>query len=353
MKKSNKILAIIAGLAILFGLACSGIIIVQGIRTGAFPVTASANNRRYPSAWDLEKTKLDEFSDISITLSYCDLSILPADGYYLEYHMDGICKEPAYDVSGGSFRFQEGATQEKYRGNFHFFFNPKSFYSSRESYYVNLYVPKEQYFSLLTIESDSGNIEIGDIQAEQADITAEYGNLDADSFSGKKLSIETDSGNITLGTVTCDTLEISNEYGNISADSFEIAQNAAIHLDSGNLELSRLTSEQLTLSNEYGNCTINETNAANSSITMDSGALNLYKATLGDTDIHNEYGDITLILANEVSDYNYDLKAEYGSVKVDGKNMGADDDGETYYQKDNGKKDNICITCESGNIDIH
>lgn len=350
--KRNKILAFIAGTAILFGLACSGIIIAQGIRTGAFPVTASAKDRTHPHAWDLEKTKLDEFSEISISLSYCNLSILPSDGYYLEYHMDGVCEEPVYDVSEGSFRFQEGATQEKYRRNFHFFFNPRFFTSNREPYYVNLFVPKDQYFHLLTIASDSGNIEIGDIQAEQADITAEYGNLKADSFSGKKLVIKADSGNLEFGTVTCDTLEISDEYGNISADSFEIAENTTIHLDSGNLELSRLACGQLTLSNEYGNCTVNETNIADSNITMDSGSLNLYEATLGDTDIHNEYGNIVLNLANDCSDYNYDLKAEYGSVKLDGKNIGADDDGETSYQKDNGKKDTICITCDSGNIEI-
>lgn len=350
--KRNKILAFIAGIAILFGLACSGIIIAQGIKTGAFPVTASAKDRAHPYAWDLEKTKLEEFSDISISLSYCDLSILPADGYYLEFHMDGVCEEPVYDVSDGSFRFQEGSTRQKYHRNFHFFFNPGFFSSNQEPYYVNLYVPKKQYFNLLTIASDSGNIDIGDIQAEQADITAEYGNLKADSFSGKNLVIKADSGNLEFGTITCDTLEISDEYGNISADSFEIAQSATIHLDSGNLELSKLACEQLTLSNEYGNCTVNETNIADSNITMDSGSLKLYEATLGDTEIHNEYGNTVLNLANDCLDYNYDLKAEYGSVKLDGKSMGADDDGETYYQKDNGKKNNIRITCDSGDIEI-
>lgn len=350
--KRNTILALIAGIAILFGLAGSGIIIVQGIQAGAFPLAASAGSKRRPQAWELEKTKLDKFSEISIALSYCDLSILPADGYYLEYHMDGTCEEPDYDVSGGSFHFREGETQAKYRTGFHLFFNPGSFSYNQEPYYVNLYVPEKQYFNLLTISNDSGNVDIGDIQAENAEITADYGNLEIDSFSGKKLSIQIDSGNLKLSTAVCDTLEISNEYGNITADSFEAAQNTAIDLDSGNLQLSKLTSGQLTLSNEYGNCTINEITIENSSISMDSGTLKLYQATLGNSEINNSYGDVNLNLATDTSDYNYDLKAEYGSIRLDGKKIESNEDGEVYYQKDNGKKDDIRITCESGNIEI-
>lgn len=350
--KRDKILALIAGVAILFAIVCSGIIIVQGIQKGTFKVPASERSERYPHAWELEKTKLEEFSEISIALSYCDLSILPSDGYYLEYRMDGTCEKPQYDVSEGRFHFQEGATRVKYRSGFHLFFNPTAFSYNQEPYYVTLYVPKEQYFNRLTLSDESGNIEINDIQAEHAEISASYGNLEMDSFSGKKLSLQADSGNINLGTVSCDTLDISDEYGNISADSFQAADKATISLASGNLDLSSIETNCLILDNEYGNCSINEVTVARSDISMESGHLTLYQASLGNTEIKNSYGDITLGLANDVSDYNYDLKNEYGSIELSDKKIKADEDGEVYYQKDNGKKDKICITCESGNIEI-
>ena len=350
--KHNKLFILIAGIAILFGISCSGIIIAQGIRTGAVQTSPTDKRDRYPNAWELKKTKLDEFSEISVSLSYCNFSILPSDDYALEYRMDGICEEPEYSVSDGSFHFSEGHTREKYRAGFHFFFNPANFSANQEPFYVNLYVPKDAYFYLLSLSDESGNIEIGDIQAERAEITADYGNLDIDSFSGKKLSLNADSGNIDLGNVTCDNLEISDEYGNISADSLIIAKNTAIKLESGNLKVSKLESDQLTLSNEYGNCTANEITVKNSNVSMESGSLKLQQATLGSTEINSSYGDTTLGLATDVSDYNYDLKAEYGAITLDGTNIDANDDGEVYYQKDNGQKNDIRIISESGNIQI-
>ncbi len=350
--KRNKILILIAGIAIVFGISCSGIIIAQGVRTGAIQTSPTDKSERYPNAWELKKTKLDEFSEISVSLSYCDLSILPSDDYALEYRMDGTCEEPAYDVSDGSFHFSEGHTREKYRTGFHFFFNPASFSGNQGPFYVNLYVPKEAYFQLLSLSDESGNIEIGDIQAERAEITSDYGNLDMDNFTGKKLSLSADSGTINLGNVTCDNLEISDEYGNVSADSLIIAKNTVIKLDSGSLKVSKLESAQLTLSNEYGNCTANEITVKNSNISMESGSLKLQQATLGNTEINSSYGDTTLNLASNVSDYNYDLKAEYGSIKLDGTNIDANEDGEVYYQKDNGQENEIRIISESGNIKI-
>lgn len=350
--KRNKILILIAGIAIVFGISCSGVIIAQGIRTGTVQTSAAGKRDRYPNAWELKKTELDEFSEISVSLSYCDFSILPSDGYALEYRMDGTCEEPEYDVSDGSFHFREGHTQEKFRAGFHFFFNPANFSANQGPFYVNLYVPKETYFNLLSLSDESGNIEIGDIQAKQAEIKSDYGNLDMGSFSGKKLSLNADSGNIDLGNVACDNLEISDEYGNISADSLVIAKNAALKLDSGNLKVSKLECNQLTLSNEYGSCTADEITVNGSNIYMESGSLKLRQATLGNTEINSAYGDTILNLANEVSDYNYDIKAEYGTVTLDGKKIGANDDGEVYYQKDNGQENDIRISSESGNIEI-
>lgn len=351
--KRNKILTLIAGIAILFSISCSGIILAQGIRTGTIQTTPASKSNRCPNAWELKKTKLDEFSEISVSLSYCSFSILPSDSYALEYRMDGTCEKPEYDISEGSFHFREGHTQEKYRTGFHLFFNPANSAANQGPFYVNLYVPKEAYFNLLSLSNESGNIQISDIQAEQAEIMADYGNLDIDGFSGKKLSINADSGNIDLGAVACDNLEISNEYGNIEADSLIIAKNTVLKLDSGNLNVAKLESDQLTLSNEYGNCTSDEITVKSSDISMESGVLKLRKATLGNTEINSSYGDTTLDLVDDVSDYNYDLKAEYGSVTLGGTKINANDDGEVYYQKDNGQENDIRIISESGNIKIH
>lgn len=349
----NKLITAIAGIAILFGVVCSGIIITQGIQQNEASHSQAANTKREPiRAWELEKTKLDEFTDIAITLSYCDLFIVPGDGYYLEYRMDGSCEEPEYGVTGSRFYFQEGPTQLKYRTGFHLFFNPGYYSANRGPFYVNLYVPKEQYFNLLQLSSESGNIELGDIQAKDIDIHAEYGTLKSGAFSGDNISITADSGNIELDSIDCNALEISNEYGDITADGFKAANRASIKLESGNLTLSRLETDSFILSNKYGNCSMDEITVKQSEIAIESGSLKLHGATLGTTEITNEYGDVTLNLANRVSDYNYDLNASYGTIKLDGKTLPSDEDGTSRYQKDNGKESEIIIGSDSGDITI-
>lgn len=347
--KRNKILTAILGIAVLSGIICSGMVIAQGIRTGAaLTHNVSARKESVPQPWELEKRKLEAFSEISINLSYCNLSILPGDDYYLEYHMDGSCEKPEYKVSKGRFYFQEGNTQTKYRNGFHLFLNPPRY----EPYYVNLYVPEKQYFDLLELSNDSGNVEIKEIQAQNADIKIEYGNLDLGSFSGEKLSIDADSGNLESKTITCDTLDISNEYGNITGNTFQVSDKASITLDSGNLSLSKLEAGTLTVKDEYGNCSVEELKVKSSSISMDSGNIDFNQAELGTTDITSAYGDVSLVLTDSVSDYNYELHNEYGTVRLDGNRIKEDDDGEIHYQKDNQKDNRIFIECESGNINI-
>ena len=169
--KHHKFLTLILGIAIVSGIVCSGIVITQGIQAGKelSHTEDSRKRERYPQAWELKKTKLEEFSELSISLDYSNLSILPGDDYYLEYRLDGACTEPEYSVSYGKFAFQEGRTQAKYSAGFHFFFNPWASYN-RGPFYVTLYVPEKQYFDLMSLSNESGNIEIGDIQAKKADI---------------------------------------------------------------------------------------------------------------------------------------------------------------------------------------
>lgn len=349
----NKLIIAIVGIAILFGIVCSGIIIGLGIQQGETSHSQANNTKRTPiQAWESEKTKLDEFSEIAISLSYCDLFIFPADGYYLEYRMDGSCEEPEYGVNGNRFYFQEGATQLKYCTGWHLFFNSRYSSTNQGPFYVNLYVPKEQYFNLLEISSESGKIELGDIQAKNIDIHVQYGNLQSGNFSGDDISVIAESGNIELGNIDCNTLEIDNQYGNITADSCKSARKTALKLESGDLTLSKLETDSLILSNEYGNCSVDEFTVKQSDIAIESGNLKLFDATLGTTEIKNEYGDVTLNLAGKTSDYNYDLNASYGAIKLDGKTVEADEDGISRYQKDNGKESEIIIDSDSGVITI-
>ncbi|MCI8484286.1 MAG: DUF4097 domain-containing protein [Lachnospiraceae bacterium] len=308
--RRNKFLALILGIAIAAGLLGSAAIIFTGIRSQS-TVSASRNSDQVKKSLEpyiLEKTKLDEFSEISINLDEANLFLLPADGFYLEYRLSSLYLEPDYGVSNGKFHFREGSLQT----SFHFLFgNP----ASRGPFYLNLYVPADQYFDLFHLHLESGNTELEQLNVKKADLSLSYGNLTLGSFTGDTLDISIDSGHTEWDSVTCKELKISASYGDITGDVLSVSNHADLNLDSGSLDLKN--------------------------------------AKLENTDISSEYGNITLDLEDSCSDYNYDLKAEYGTIELDGTKIEPAEDDTVRYQTQNKKrKKMIQIRCDSGNIEI-
>ncbi len=349
--KSNKFLTAILVAAILSGVLCSGIIIATGIRRG---VEISANSssvkrEKYPQAHQLEKTELAEFSEISIQLDYSNVAIIPSDGYYLEYRLDGANNEPEYKVSDGKFQFQEGDAQQKYQISFQLF----GYQEKQEPFYLNLYVPEEKAFDLLAVELESGNFEFESLNVKKANLSLDYGNLKFDKFTGGDFTIEAESGNLEMGDVDCGSLQIKADYGNVTGGTFTVSNQADLKLESGNLELSKLSAGNFKLSNEYGGCTVDEFQVKNSHISMDSGNLKLRGAALENLEVDSEYGNIDLALAEDVGNYNIDVEAEYGTLNIEGKNIAENEDGViSYIEYDKEKKNNIQICCEDGNVTI-
>lgn len=345
---SKKILTVFVGIAIATGIILSGIIIVTGITHKG---TASASAREEIHSHVLEKTKLEDFSEASITISYANVSILPSDGYYLEYCLDGTCEAPAYNVSNGKFEFKEGAVQRKYQFNLNPFGYP-FIYENQEPFYLNLYVPKEQYFELLSIYNDSGNVEIEELQAKKAELTLDYGNLNLESFTGDSLILTLDSGNVEFGTISCKEFTVYDDYGNLTGDNLSASTSVSAELDSGNFEVQHLSTDTFSLTNNYGNTDIYSFTSTNSTFSIDSGNLSLLDADFKNINVSNDYGNADLELRQAITEYNYDLFAEYGTISVNGKTLETNDDGESSYQKDNGKDRKIKIGCDSGNITI-
>lgn len=302
--KSRKLLTILVGIAVSVSILFCGIIVVTGIQNGS-SASASSSQPEEIHSYKLEKTSLEEFSEISISASYTDISILPSDGYYLEYCLDGTYTEPSYGVSDGKFQFQEGHTQEKYMICFGF--------SSHEPFYLNLYVPADKYFDMISIANDSGDVSFETISAKQAELTLDYGNLEFETFTGDTLLLTMDSGNVEFETISCKDVTLENSYGSVTGDSFS---------------------------------------SSDSIFAIDSGDLSLMDADFKNLDIDCQYGNVKLALRQTLSDYNWDLSTDYGDIYVDNKKIKPDDEAEAFYKKDNGADNNMKIFCDSGNITV-
>lgn len=346
--KSKKVLTVFLGLVVILTVALSGIIIVKDIHKDK---TNPWKTNTYPDPYVLEKTNLESFSDIIITASYTDISIVPSDGYYLEYRLDGTYQKPDYGVSDGKFHFTEGSTKPNY--NFHF----DLFGFSRESmehFYLTLYVPQEEYFNLLSIYNDSGNVNVDleQIQTKKAEFTLDYGNLTLKNFTGESFSATLDSGNLEFGSISCDSFTTNDAYGNIIGDNLSVSNLVSARLDSGNFEVMQISAGEFSYFNEYGDTDISSFTVGTGAFTIDSGNLSLSDVDCQAMDITSEYGNVDLNLQNTIKDYNYDLYTEYGSLTMNHKTIDADEDEISRYKKDNGTSKQITASCDSGNITI-
>ena len=342
--KKNKFLAIILGVAIFCGIVCSALILVTGVKNSSTAFANVPKRGKYPKPHTLEKTKIEEFSEVSINLSYSNVSVLPSDGFYLEYRLDGTCK-PDYKVTEGKFYFQEGGTLQKYQSPINLFLNPMN----QGPYYLNLYLPTDHYLELLSLTMESGDAELEQINAKKANLRLDYGDLTLGDFTGTTLGISMDSGSIEQTSITCENLEVVASYGNFMGDTVSVSGNCEINMDSGNLELSSLTAGACSIDSEYGDCNIGKMKAGSLSCSLDSGNLTLKNAALESADINAQYGDATLQVAGKISDYNYNLQTEYGGIEFGRKQIASNEDGGSIYQsQDSKKKKNIQIYCESG-----
>lgn len=339
--KSKKILTVFVGIAIVAAIILSGIIIGTNIRKEA---DASRSQPEEIHSYVLEKTSLEEFSEISISLSYANISILPSDGYYLEYRLDGTCTEPVYSVSDGKFQFQEGNVQGKYMIRFGI--------SSHEPFFLNLYVPADKYFDLLAISDESGNVTFEEILAKKAELTLNYGNLEFESFTGDTLHLTMDSGNLDFGSIYCKDVTLENSYGSVTGDIFTASTSASIELDSGNWEVRGVSADKFSLTNAYGNTDIYNFTSSDSTFSIDSGNLSLMNTDFKNLGIDCEYGDVDLELRQTLTDYSYDLSTDYGNIYVDNKRIEPNDEEETVYKKDNEKDRKMEIFCDSGSITV-
>ena len=355
MKKSKTVLMagvgcmVLGGLLLVCGFLMGGrpgfVIDEQGIHSAA-----SVHQKDAASAHVLEKTELDDLQNIEINLAYADLSIIPSDGYYLEYRLTGSRPAPAWGVSDNTLSFQEGEAS----GNpFHFsFFSLDSFQSTdEEPYYVNLYVPREALLDTLQISSDYGDASLEELSCQTASVSLDYGDLSISSLHcADSVSVLCSYGDMDLGTLETGTCDFRAEYGNLSCDAIT-GTDGILSLDSGNFRADRLSFDQLTLENSYGNIQIQEGSIGQGEISLASGDLT---ATLSDTEnlsVKNEYGDVSLQLEAPLSSYSCDLVTEYGEISLPEQSV-SDSSGSAVYTSQGTGSGQISISCESGDIQI-
>lgn len=365
---------------------------ISGIQINAqgIQVHAPSLNKKdgQGSSYELKEEKLEAFQEIEIEAEYEDIRIEASDSdeYSLSYCLDSsnmIQKE-----------IKDGRLVLKHKGsktmgianvNLMWFSMGRTGSGPSKEEYITIRLPRNAKLSSAVIQSDSGNAECEALQTDSLKITADYGAVSILDVQAGEIEAVLDSGDLQMQEVRGRTCSVKNEYGDVSFQDVNFTGNMKIAVDSGDIKCWNTHMGSLELASAYGGLDIQESEFENVQITMENGDARCWNTKMdsltlesayGELDVQDSelgavqmsldsgnckmngilfdnckiksaYGNVNLQMKKPVTDYRYNLKTEYGSIKIDGKQM-----GESYTSLEEGNEHQIEILCESGDIVI-
>lgn len=197
----------------------------------------------------------------------------------------------------------------------------------------------------MVLQVNSGNIQLENVIADSISLEDEYGNLSINQIQTGAFKVTAESGNVVLKDAKTEDCSVFSEYGAIDIDTLS-AGTTQIKANSGNITLSEVNATNMLVTSEYGHFDGNEVKTQSFEGELSSGNCNISGFSVDDVKINCEYGNVTLAFVEKYTDYQYDIKTEYGKIEIDHQDM-----GETYKSLE--KKDKtITIFCESGDVII-
>lgn len=345
----TKIVLLAACGVIGVGLFCLGIGKVMGGRAGFYVdgsgihTITKVNGSGEP--YVLAKTKLDAFDSVKISAEDADVTIIPSDGYYLEYQTIGADTKPEYKIAGNELTFSEKPSHQ-------FFFTYFDFSTQGTSggeYYIKLYVPADTVLKTVELLNEDGNITLSDTQADRVTLKNTSGNISIGKIAASQCEINMENGALAIEALHSDNIKIENEYGDITGQTLQ-GSKSEINMEDGDLKLNTVEAEMFKLDNDYGDAVITTLNADMADVKMGDGDFTTGTDDISTLLVDNEYGNVTLKLSESLEHYAVDLYTEYGTILLPDNSTIDNDSDEASYVSKNGKGKKIKVECEDGRI---
>jgi len=232
------------------------------------------NLRDFEKKWTFSAEELRELSikseyNVSMTFvkSVDGTNSIELKGHGTERMVETI---QAAEISGRKLELELIRLPRKYINLFDFSFDPPT-----EQFVVS--VTDDALLDRLKLKLSSGNLEI----------------KDASLLRISSAVLDSNSGNLSLGEFVSETLEIDVDSGNVKGD--RVTANLTASIDSGNITIENMTGK--------------------ADISADSGNVKLYKLDTSDTNISVDSGNAFVRLPTSFAG-TYDLKADSGRVRA-------------------------------------
>lgn len=192
------------------------------------------------------------------------------------------------------------------------------------------------------------------IDAKLGDITIQKANtfsIETKNFNKDTISFDENNGDIAL-RVGSDNFNFSffnasqTKVRKIIVHVPASCSDLEIHANIGDVKLSGLQLESLTADLDLGSLSIRDSNLDYGDIELNQGDLTFQGDFTSKLTIENNIGSVDVILAGKKDDYNLDLKATLGTIKVKNQKYRSN------QNNNNNSKRNLSIQVDVGDINL-
>ncbi|MDL2292143.1 DUF4097 domain-containing protein [Acholeplasma sp. OttesenSCG-928-E16] len=234
-------------------------------------------------------------------------------------------------------------------------------FSIKRKWYFNIYflpfltekydlmtvtLPKDIVFENFKIKVSSGNITIPSLKVnDKIDLLTSSGKINVNDINTNGFYTEVNSGNVVINNLITSDIQARISSGNLSVNNVT-CNNMTINMNSGNAHIKYATVKNADVRIQSGNLVFDNSKVDNfSNLKISSGIVTLNKVELTNINATVSSGSLKLNI-KDAKDFEYDLKASSGSIKINGQGQGS------RYQK-NGTEGLIYIRITSGWIEIN
>ncbi|MBC8535259.1 DUF4097 family beta strand repeat-containing protein [Feifania hominis] len=306
MKKLTRRALLVAGICCALGI----VMLLTGLSLGARHSFYILNNRVYfyeDSSYVAVEETVAAFRELSVDISFADVSVELSDHYGYEYGFldERVTPEVTLDGDRLTVRQKHGSA-------------PLHIGFSAKSNYLELYLPKEAALTLADIRLASGKLICSGLTADELKLKLDFGNMTLSSLTAKAADIDLASGSLKLSDSAMDSLRYDVDFGSSEFRGFSGGA-VVINSASSGIRLVDSSFDSLSIGQDFGDITATGLTTGALRLSQSSGSSELTGSIRGQTDIKVDFGSCKIITDLAESAYNFDLNADFGSVKVNGK----------------------------------
>ncbi|MDR2590861.1 MAG: DUF4097 domain-containing protein [Oscillospiraceae bacterium] len=336
MKNKQKVIWIIIILTIVAGLTLAVLGFVLGASKTLY-LDRSGLHIAGNEIIHIEEYDLEPFKNIHVDVRGTNVKFVASDSFGLEIYSDNTQWE--WSQKNDTLIVSLITTTRIQLMSFDFF--------SHERNYIKIFIPLGTVLDTVSIEANSGSVEIGDLTANSIEVSCRTGNIHINNITSDYLHINTTSGNITGSNLNAKNLISTLRTGRASLHTIN-TENFSIECTSGSITVTNAEFNNASFKVQTGNITLNDVTSLGLNAQTTSGIIRISGDFSGKSIVQARTGNVFMSTSGHKNDYSFDLSVRTGSITLDGERRS----GERTIISGLEMENHIKILTTSGNIDV-